>query len=250
VSERREAARVGHRRCEGCAHYRDKRHLEDLYKLPTDKPNQAVREMRGREAEWEEEESESLLDLLNSGADRWPTRPHVLPYCGLEEERGVHLVHESKDAGGRCGSYLPLSQSPSRHCSDCVHRVQAPGAEEDRKEAERIVILSRSMGTYEPQPQGRIDSGWNQIKQLLQERSERLDDLKYSEMLAALDSGGFMPSKPRYFDTCRKFSGSGSHALCRALNHDGHCPGHAGRAPHATVAARARGRGWDDGGRF
>jgi hypothetical protein len=105
------------------------------------------------------------------------------------------------------------------------------------------------MGTYEFGPNGgRVDSGWNSLRQLLMERSERLDELKYSEMLAALDSGGFMAQAPLYFATCRKFSRAGSHALCRLVNHDGNCPGHSGQPRPADARSSARGRGWDGGG--
>jgi hypothetical protein len=69
-------------------------------------------------------------------------------------------------------------------------------------------------------------SEWARVRQLLQERKERIDGEKTNEMFMAIASGCFMPTRPSYFDICRKYSKPEHFALCTIMNADGLCPGH------------------------
>lgn len=154
------------RPCDQCVRYRPKRRLEQIFKIPTDRPSQASREIREREAQWESDESACLIELLDAGVKEWPGRPRVLAYCGLLEEDDIFLVyesknvnHESKHADHRCDDFTPLSSVPVGFCSECVHHVKAAGPDDDRKSAEQLARISPDMRPHDSANQ-RFDSGW------------------------------------------------------------------------------------------
>ena len=236
--------------CDYCVHYRGKRRLEDLIKLSTDRPNHAVREIREREAQWEDEESQWIIELLRvPDQTRWPGRPNVLPYCGLDEEKGSYLIYELKNVDRQCGDFMPLIPSSLKFCSSCSYRVEASGPKEDYAEMEDIRRKSGDMASS-PFDKRDPDSGWSVIKERLQARSERIDNDKSTEMLLALDSGISMPHKPRYYETCNKYSKGRGYVLCRVMNYHGHCPGHSASASRQPVATTVPTRDWNDGGTF
>src|SRR5438046_1303071 len=108
-------------KCEQCAHFRSKRQLVELIELSTDRVSRAVDDIRKREEQWEDEESQAVIELLFSDVYHWPGRPRVLSYCGLEEEKGVSLVHELKNVGERCTEFKSRVDAPIRSCSTCIH---------------------------------------------------------------------------------------------------------------------------------
>jgi hypothetical protein len=236
--------------CEDCVHYRAKRRLEQLYKLETTRTSPAIDEIRKRAADCEEEESACLIDLLDTGVPEWPSRPQVLPYCGLREEQNIFLVFEGKNVNHACPDFRSAG---SRHgCDTCAHRVEAHGYRDDRNEREELILISRDRGGKDAN--GNYDSGWRQTRQALDSQSERIDALKMTDMQMALDSGGVTPTRPRYYDRCAKYSGARRYVLCVAHNHDGRCPGHTS-ASHSTTgngrrtsSVRSRPLRWEDGG--
>jgi hypothetical protein len=245
-----------HGSCDQCLHFRPKRRLEQILKIPTNHPSEALDDIRTREAQWESEESECLIDLLDASVNRWPGRPHVLAYCGLQEEADIFLVYESKNinneskhADHRCADFTPVSSAPLGFCSTCVHRVQAPGPVQDRKDDEAFVRKSSGMATYDP-ANHHFDSGWGRVRSTMDAISKRRDADKTADMQGALDSGGITPTPPRYFDYCAKYSGANGYVLCPVRNYHARCPGHFTASTRVAATEASRARGWDDGGTF
>jgi hypothetical protein len=229
-------------------HYRPKRRLQALLELVTTRPSQAVREIRQREEQWEEEESQHVIELLKAGRESWPGRPNVLAYCGLEETRGVYLVHEAKNADHDCRDFSDSLEASRGDCSSCLYRTEASGPERDRRDAERLIEATRDLGGF--RPDGSHDSGWHETKELLNSRAERIDNDKATDMLLALDSGEAVPHTPLYYDTCRQYSSPGHYVLCRVRNYHGHCPGYSGSSPAAGSVPRPPAPAWQEGGTF
>lgn len=235
-------------RCDRCFHFRPKRRLDALVRIPTDKPSNAARDIRERDAQWEEEESQALLDLLNRG-EPWPGRPRVLAYCGLREDAHEYLTYESKNAGEACPDFTPADDMPASDCERCAHRVEARGLQRDGDEIKALARMSSDL--VEWRDKGDLDSGWGKIKQKMQEVSERTDDSKTNEMLRVLDFGDAMPLEPEYFDVCRRYSARGTFALCRIRNYHGRCPAYTpSRSDERTTGPTEHRRGWNDGGTF
>jgi hypothetical protein len=224
-----------------------------LFKLSTDRVSPALREIRQREEQWEEEESQTLIGALSAGERTWPGRspPRVLPYCGLGEQNDRFFLHEWKDAGERCNDFAPSAHVAKGNCADCRHRSDPPGPDRDYKDMERIISISRDIGGFRGDS---YDSGWGTIKETLNSRSERLDTQKSAEMLLATDTGGEMPAPPEYYATCKRFSGSGRYALCNVRNYHGYCLDHSERGrPSSSRGGTERPSGprrWSDGGQF
>jgi hypothetical protein len=231
--------------CDQCLHFRPKRRLDALLTIPTAQVTRAPNEIRDREVQLEHEEAQVIIDVLKTGG-HWPTRPLVLPYCGLEEERGTYLAHESKNAGGRCEDFVPALGAARAECESCTHRQEAPGPKRDRAENDAFIGRTRGFGTIIDE---HYNSNWDSIRDAMQRMSQHLDDLKSAEMLQALDSDGVMTSEPRYYDICRRYSGSGEYVLCRVRNFHGHCPGYS-PASDSAGGPPTRGLDWDEGGTF
>jgi hypothetical protein len=257
-------------KCEYCLHFRPQRNLEQLLKLETDRPSPVLRDIRERDKEWEETESETLIDLLLSGQRAWPgeSPPRVLPYCGLEEEQRRFLVHESKNAGERCRDFVRAFDTPLGFCSDCTHREKAWRPARDREELQHAARVGFDIADVNASYRGQSDpSGWHAMRRSL---SEGIDERKSDDMLAALESGGETQRLPGYYDYCRKFSQGGPYVLCRVRNYYGRCPRYSAReqtaAPPAVRPAAPDGtkrpaallgtktpskpRRWRDGGGF
>jgi hypothetical protein len=249
-------------RCDNCAHFRPKRRLEELFKLTTDRVSQAAEEIRKREEQWEEEESETLLNLLLSGEKTWPGRspPRVLPYCGLEEQSRKFLVHESKDAGERCKDFAPSTAIPRELCSTCAHRRKPLGPEYDQQQKELIIEISLGIGGFRKVGDAwrtEKEQTWKETAKRLNDLSEKSDARKCTEMLLALGSSGEMPTRPEYYEFCGKFSSGSSYILCQVRNYHARCPGHSAHEDRVKPPPARRGtegpsspRRWRDGGVF
>jgi hypothetical protein len=259
-------------RCERCTHFRPKRQLEELLKLTTDRPSSALDDIRKSQQQWEEDESQTLLDLLIAGDKTWPGRspPRILPYCGLEEQQRKYLVHESKDAGERCKDFVSRAETPYASCWKCAHRREARGPKRDLEERRDYGWFYDNETSYSGKNYSPDYDGLKRVRHSLEERiAERIS----AAMLQALHSNGEMDTVPEYYDYCGKFSKAGAYVLCRVFNYHFRCPGyspehgdiddeHQGRdAPqhrrlpdHADAGAGtkrpSRPRRWRDGGGF
>src|SRR5262245_22508994 len=132
--------------CDQCLYFRPKRRLDLLLKIPTHRVTPAPKEIREREVQLEDEESQIVIELLKMDS-HWTEPPQVLPYCGLEEERRTYFAYESKNAGGRCEDFVPSVGAPRVECESCAHRDEAAGPARDRAEMAELAGMSRGMGS-------------------------------------------------------------------------------------------------------
>jgi hypothetical protein len=129
------------------------------------------------------------------------------------------------------------------------------GPRRDKESLDDIMRLARDpVPKYSFSGPDVTDDSARESKELMNERSQRIDDRKTTEMLEALAFGGEIRSMPLDYDYCRKYSRAGSYVLCKARNYHNRCPGHSGAreqlvTPPRVVAASPAAH-WKDRGGF
>jgi hypothetical protein len=211
--------------CEQCRHYRPKRHLSELLALTwSERTAQEIDRIMDNEREIEKGEAAMRVALMQKGCSQWVSKPMVSAYCGLEEERGVHLIHQMKNRPSASGDYTCPAHEPeglpaSRPCSTCQHYVAPTGPQQDA--AVLRDILDPSQNSYSSSP----DSA-STIKGNVDRHLSGVETRKSMEMKAAMHGGGKLFSLPMYYPHCRKYSTPpGCYVLCQIQNPINQCPG-------------------------
>lgn len=220
-------------RCEDCAHFRPERSLSESLRLPDTQGTASVyQEIVRNDQSLRIRESEHKLMLAQNNREEWPFRPKVLAYCGLREDHGVYLAHQVKNDGLDCEDFVDRGHQSSRTCETCQHFQAASGPVEDSRLKTEVLMGGTLTGGME----GRSDP--DRLKRELDIINSSSQARQAVEMTQAMHGGGTLPSPPRYYDYCRRYSTSNEYVLCRVKNSDGRCKGWQGQSSNPGGPSR------------
>jgi hypothetical protein len=143
------------------------------------------------------------------GETKWPHRPVMSSFCGLEENNGVYYVAQIRNREFGCKSFEKKRAAP-RACANCVHRAVADRFTDDvnREQTWGFMVAAKAAS----------GASASMIENLWKQHLESSASLRAYEIRSAYQHKGAMPEKPNYLDYCKHLSGDGRFVLCALQN--------------------------------
>jgi hypothetical protein len=200
--------------CETCRHYRPRASLvenvqRELQRQPADVSRTLAEGLKTEEELFKNEQLEEQR-LTREEQTYWTARPHVSPYCGMEEVEDSYGVLRVKNPSRQCLDHVPAT-GDARECDSCKYYAAPVQYELD---SEQLTATAWAEAWSRSQGQGMLSGAWGTASS----KNESTLNFATAQALTSAKAGA------SYFSTCKKMSSRSELVLCAHANPRRACP--------------------------